>query len=51
MIGAIIALLLGIVLIFWTAHIILDIIGAIIVIAAVVWLVRYFIGNRSRTDL
>lgn len=52
MIGAILALILGIILIFWTAHILLDILGAIIVIAAAIWLIRYLIGNRSsRTDL
>jgi purine-cytosine permease-like protein len=52
MIGAIIALVLGIALIVLTAHILLDILGAIIAIAGAIWLIRYLIGNRSsRTDL
>ena len=51
MIGAILALILGIALLIWTAHIVLHVIAWIIIIAAAVWIVRYLVGNRNRTDL
>lgn len=53
MIGAIIAFVLGLVLLIWTAHIVLHILGWALVIGAAVWLLVHLFGNKSgsRTDL
>lgn len=51
MIGAILALLLGIALLIWTAHIVLHVIAWIVIVAAAVWIVRYLLSNRNRSDL
>lgn len=53
MIAAIVAFVLGLVLLIWTAHVILHILGWLLVIGAVVWLLVHLFGNKtgSRTDL
>jgi hypothetical protein len=48
-IGSIIALVLGILLFFWTSLVILKVLFAILAIAGGVWLVRNLTANR--TDL
>lgn len=49
--GAIIALILGIlILTFWAVHLLLVILGWVLVVAGAVWLVRILLGNR-RSDL
>jgi hypothetical protein len=51
MIGAIVAFVLGLVLLIWTAHIVLHILGWVLVIGAGIWLVRYLLGRQNRTNL
>lgn len=47
MIGAIIAFVLGIVLLLWTAHIVLHVLGWALVIGAAIWLLWYLFGNKT----
>jgi predicted PurR-regulated permease PerM len=53
MIAAIIAFVLGLALILWTAHAVLTFIGWALVIGAAIWLLVHLFGNKtgSRTDL
>lgn len=47
--GAIIALILGLLLVFvWGVHIIVQILGWILVAAAAIWLLKYLVGDRTR---
>jgi hypothetical protein len=47
--GAILALVVGVLLIIWTAHIVLHILGWVLVVAAVVWLVRFLLSSRNNS--
>lgn len=52
LLSAIIAVVLGVVLIIWTAHLVLTILGWILVIGGAIWLFRHLVGHKgSRTDL
>lgn len=50
-IGAILLVILGIFVITWTAHILLDILGVAIIIAAVVLIWNHVSGTRGRSRL
>ena len=50
-IGAIIALVIGIALLIWTAHIVLHILGWVLIVAAVIWVVRELLAGRNRSRL
>jgi multisubunit Na+/H+ antiporter MnhC subunit len=50
-IGAILLIIVGIYLIFWTAHILLDILGVFLIVAAVYLIWVYVSGSRSRSNL
>lgn len=50
--GPILALILGVLLVtIWAVNTVLVIIGWVIIVAAAVVIVKYLLGNRSRTDL
>lgn len=49
LIGAILLIVVGILVIVWTAHILLDIIGALLIAAALYLIWKYVSGRRSRT--
>lgn len=50
-IGAILLVILGIFVITWTAHILLDILGVVIIVAAVVLIVKHVSASRGRSRL
>ena len=50
-IGSIIALVAGILLLVWTTHIVLTILGWVCIIAGAFWLLKNLLGDRNRTDL
>ncbi|QFG12060.1 membrane protein [Arthrobacter phage Racecar] len=50
-IGSIIALVVGILLLAWTTHIVLAILGWALIIAGAAYLVKNLLDNRNRTDL
>jgi len=47
LIGSIIALVIGIILIIWTVHIVLTILGWVLIIAGAVWLLKNLLGRRT----
>lgn len=49
--GAIALVILGIFVITWTAHILLDLLGVVIIVAAVVLIVQHVRGTRGRSRL
>lgn len=51
LIGAILLVIVGILVVIWTAHILLDILGAILIIAAVVLIWRHVSGTRGHSRL
>lgn len=51
LIGAIVAGVLGILLLLWTAHIVLHILGWVLIVAAVIAVVQYLLAGRNRTRL
>jgi uncharacterized membrane protein YfcA len=51
LIGAILLVIVGILVIIWTAHILLDIIGALLIAAALYLIYKHISGNRSRSRL
>lgn len=51
-IGSIIAVVIGVLLLVWTAHIILHILAWILIVGGIIWVIRYLVGRRgNRTDL
>lgn len=48
--AAILALVIGILLIVWTAHIVLTVLGWVLVAAGAFWLFQYLTSNRNRSD-
>lgn len=46
-IGALLAIIVGLVIVFWTVGLLLDLLGAVIVIVGLVLLVQYLRGRRS----
>lgn len=46
--GSIIALVIGIILIVWTVHIVLTILGWVLIVAGAIWLLRHLLGSRNR---
>lgn len=50
-IGAILLIILGIYLIGWFAHILLDILGVLLIVAAVYLIWKVVSAGRSRSDL
>jgi uncharacterized membrane protein len=51
LIGSIIAIVIGVLLLVWTVHIVLTILGWVLIVVGGVWLVRNLLGRRSRSDL
>lgn len=51
LIGPIVAIVIGVILLVWAAHIVLTIIGWLFVVVGAVVLIRYLVGGRSRSDL
>lgn len=52
LLSSIIAIVFGVILIIWTAHIVLTILGWVLIIGGAIWLIRHLVGHRgSRTDL
>lgn len=49
--GAIALVILGLVVITWAAHILLDILGAVLIIAAVVLVVKHVSATTGRSRL
>jgi uncharacterized membrane protein HdeD (DUF308 family) len=50
-IGSIIALVVGLLILAWTTHIVLTILGWALIIAGAVYLLVNLFGNKRRTDL
>lgn len=48
LVGAIIALVIGLALVIWTVHIVLTIIGWVFIVAGAIWLLRNLLGSRNR---
>ena len=48
-IAALLVIIVGIAIIIWTVGLLFDILGAVLIIAAAVWLVRVFLSRNSRS--
>lgn len=51
LIGAILLVIVGILVIIWTAHILLDILGAVLIAAAVYLIWKHVSGTRGHSRL
>lgn len=51
LIGSIIAIVIGVLLLVWTIHVVLTILGWVLIIAGAIWLLKNLVGRRSRSDL
>jgi hypothetical protein len=47
-IGALLAIIVGLIIVFWTVGLLLDILGVVVVIVGVGLLVQYLRGRRTR---
>jgi hypothetical protein len=52
LLGAVFAAIIGVLLLVWTAHIILHILGWILIVGGIIWAVRFLVaGTSNRTRL
>lgn len=47
LIGSIIAIVIGVLLVVWTFHIVLSILGWVLIVAGAIWLLKNLVGRRS----